>query len=314
MDEPVLIEGLLLPLNNMRKFGTNDNIESFGGPPTNSTTSLGDDNCYRMERSYELVLTRNPIVGPYDIAAERGCNWNIQWANNNKITEIPKSTVFTFVDDSNTPLPQHCNQYSCPPTLFETGPTITVTNLAGGLNTPGPHSTTPMPDFAEVCKRNLGNAWIDQEMKIKWKYKKIVTGCSDVIRSHIWPLTPDVGSLWSFANDLFCKPQSIHTDPGGLEEDAENTWKKILACLCEIENETDPEKKRKKEENLFKNINNCAEKWNKNASPLDQRIALFGPGAAGPQVSQSDEAIEDLTSIRYQECLSEVEDFCAAPK
>jgi len=64
------------------------------------------------------------------------------------------------------------------------------------------------------------------------------------------------------------------------------------------------------EDNLAKNMTECAEKWNKNASPLDQRIALYGAGAAGPQVSQSDERIEDLTSIKYQECLSQIVDFC----
>jgi len=303
----------------MRKFGTNDNIGSFGGPPTNSTTSLGDDKCYKMERSYELVLTRNPVVGPVEIFGPENCNWNIQWANNNKITELLLHGDLgpVIVDGALAP-PPHCNQYNCPPTLTETGPTITITNLVGG----GGRWGGPMP--TSVCKIHKSGMSDWQAMKIKWKYKKVVTGCSDVIRSHIWPLTPDVGSLWSMANDLFCRAQSAGwTIPGGggdLEEDAENTWKKILACLCEIERETDPAKKKKKEDNLFENINNCAKKWNKNASPRDQRAALnagtYG-GVSGPfafGADRSDEWIEDQTSIRYQECLSEVEDFCADPK
>ena len=122
-----------------------------------------------------------------------------------------------------------------------------------------------------------------------------------------------MGSLWSVANDLFCAPQVIPgTDPHDLEGDAEETWKKILACLCKIANETDPAKKEKMQDNLAKNLTGCAEKWNKNASVADQKRALGFPARLvyfGGTVS--DEHIEDLTSIKYQECLSEIDDFCA---
>lgn len=275
-------------------------------------SNTSNSKCYKLTRAYELVLTRNPVVGPYDLAGGEYCNWNIQWANNGKIEEMPQHGDLgpTIIDGDRNPVP--CSELNCPTTVTENGPTITITNLAGGPNIPGQGPAGPMPDLAEICNRTLGNAWRDQEMKIRWKYKKVVTGCSDVLRSHIWPFSVNVGSLWSIANDLFCRPQSVGPDPDGLEEDAEETWKKILACLCKIEEETDPAKKKEMQDNLVKNLTGCAEKWNKNASRKDKLAALtegqYMPHLIG--VGMSDEWIEDQTSMMYQECLSAIDDFC----
>ena len=300
-------------------FGNRGGAAGFGNPPTNSTASLGDGKCYKLTRAYELVLTRNPTVGLIDFAGGHRCNWNISWSNNSNIEEIPIGGMGPEPHDGAFGDPPHCSELNCPEIITETGPTTTVTDLGGGgvgPTSPGMNPPDPFhpPHLRDICKDGLPSGLVggSKEYKIKWKYKKIVTGCSDVIHAHIWPFSVDVGNLWNIANDLFCAPQVIPgTDPDDLEGDAEETWRKILECLCKIEMEDNDSNKEKMEKNLFKHMDECAKKWNKKASPKDQKTALYGAYAAGPLLDQSDETIEDLTSIKYQECLSEIDDFCA---
>ena len=129
----------------------------------------------------------------------------------------------------------------------------------------------------------------------------------------------------TIGNDLFCEPQNDllfdHDIPGyegdEFQDEAEDIFRRILACLCIIESQTDPAEKKRMTDNMVRKMNECARKWNKKASMADQKAALgYDPNAQVPIPAYitwggQKEAVEDLTSIEYQRCLGEIVDFCA---
>jgi hypothetical protein len=339
-------------------FGNRWGGNSFGSPPPpggggSQGGSFGDINinawCYTMTRSWELVLTHIP-----DPALM--CNWNIQWSNQHKIIQTTLYPPPGSDPDWWGPQDFDCNNVNCPQSFTPGSPTITIEGAGGrGLFNPAPNGGQ---DPVTACNLRGGPnqdpgggggylgpfGETSRHAVVKMKKVDTITGCEEYIRSFIpWGGSDDVfngGSnatnaiaLVSIANDLFCEPQNDLASDwlGGLggydipgyegdefKEEAEDIFRKILDCFCQIERETDPAEKERMINNMVRKMNECAGKWNKAASTADQKAALgYDPNALVPIISNDPrgtnqaEAVEDLTSIEYQRCLGEIVDFCA---
>ena len=297
--EPALIEDLPL-LNNMNKatFGTtgNENFGSFGQdpPPPSTGGELGDEKCYTAKRTDTLVLRRD--AGFVDI--RQPCRWQIEsYSQLKMLTAIEMEGACT-------------SDYQCVTHTYKTLE-IDVRESDGG------HMT--------ACEL-LDN--IDSDFELVIILRTDYKGCIKEITKLMGQSPGDVGAiLENIGQDFECHLL-------GGEAGREDLFKKVLECLCKIEQEPDPEK----QEDMFKEMNDkiaaCAKKYNKkmvdtpegrkraedllaNATPpiYPDDYNPFGPRAwpspATPDYSgESDEWISDQLSNLYERCLKNIEKLC----
>ena len=304
-------------MKNKANFGSRSIGAGFGSPPPGGGSSQGGGShssptlpkCYTLTHSWELVLSHvnNSLRCNWEVTYNN--HWNLLWRRLSPPTNDP---------DYYFPYRYACDDTNCPPFFAGTVPIITLE--------PDNSNGTPRPlavcELLALLESGVGLA----DIKIKMKQVTTRKGCKEHIENFYpffggIPGGPDIGdgvaNLLSIGNDFFCEPQNPLTpDYTDLEGDAEEIFRKILACLCKIARETDPDKRAKLQDNLQKKMNECARKWNKHASLEDQKEALgYGPNELVPVISvlpqTQKEAAQDLTSLRYQQCLSEIDDFCA---
>lgn len=321
-------------MKNKANFGSRSIGAGFGSPPpgggSSQSGSFGDPLCYTAIDSFEIVLHRNQTVGL--IGNEPSCNWEVAYNHNVVVTGAALTTGNAQDGPANVTEP--CNDNNCGFSVVPGQNTFTITDLDGDAFEPA----IDMCDLDKVAE--------NKDLLIKWKKVRTATGCADKIDA--WLQDNELGSrgmtsaALAIRADFPCWSQVPGPNtPNDYEDEAEEIFRKILACLCKISKESDPAKKEEMEDNLERNLEKCAEKFNKrlgrkemiellnSLQPGDWKgpysgRAITEPGippfniggykSGKPASSYDDETLSDFMSLYYQQCLAQIKDFCAKPK
>jgi len=273
-------------MKNKANFGSRSIGSGFGSPPTNSTTSLGDEKCYTVLRTETLVLDFNAGIAI-------GCKYNIRSYDQIKITSKQEM--------------EQCNDDTCK--------TTQNTVISGPTQVDGGVPSTPVPNGKTACELLKALEKDEDDFHIQIQAVTTFIGCSKAMKKMLrWPgaLVGAGGILINIGNDLPC---GIGPTPGGRED----LFKKILKCLCEIEKEADPDKKKKKMDELLKKIGECAAKFNKKMvdgpGGIKRGEKVLGENGFSlplsvPFFKSKKEHISDLLTELYEACLSRIEKLC----